>query len=169
MSTISVELPGIDGGYSVTLGQTTHEAQIHCIALRHAVDLPLTVAGTSRTEGESSHGPIGLVHYIDKATPALRAAASAGTLIANANIRRITLGGGARTLAEHIVLGSVYVVRVDVDTRVDPENFMPEDDIYETFWLEYQSITSTYYYKAPGAATTSAVVGTHTQGTTAST
>ena len=165
MSIISAQLPGISGDYSITIAETAHDAQINCIAMRHAVDLPLTIAGTSRTEGASSHGPIGLVHYLDAASPLLRAAASAGTLIANADIRRVRLVGGQYQLAEHIALTSVYVVRIDVDTRVDAENFMPEDDIYETFWLEYNAISSTYYYKASGSTTTSAVVGTHTVST----
>lgn len=147
MSNIIVDLPGIDGDKTYTIGDTAYANHISCQAMMHAIDLPLSVASAARTEGASTHGPIGLLHSFDKASPLLRAAAAAGSTLATAKIYRLRMSGETAEIAEKITLSSVYVVRIDVDTYLAADN-QPTDNVLETFWLEYSSITWDYKYKA---------------------
>lgn len=157
MSTIIVELPGIQGDTSYTIDKTTYANHIGCSGMMHSVDLPLAVTSSARTEGASVHGPIGLIHSFDKATPLLRQTASKGEMIAVAKIYRLRMSGTTASIAELITLNSVYIVRVDVDTYLSDTN-TPTDNIMETFWLEYGSISWDYKYKAPGATAATSVV-----------
>ena len=120
--------------------------QVECVAMRHAIHLPVTAQGTARTEAVSRHGAIELVHSIDKASPALRLAASAGTNLKKVKITRLRNVKGTVRPAEIISLNNVYVVRVDVDTPVDPLTNLPMDDVEETFSLEYTDIQWDYKY-----------------------
>ena len=156
MSNIIVALPGIQGDTSYTIGDTSYANHIGCKGMIHAIDLPLAVANSARTEGASTHGPVGLVHNIDKASPLIREKAAAGSLLATAKIYRLRMSGVSAAIAELITLSDVYVVRVDVDTYLDDQN-QPTDNVLETFWLEYGSISWDYKYKAPGAKAATSV------------
>ena len=158
MSNIIVQLDGINGDRSVTIGQTTFANNIQCRAMMHAIDLPLAVANNARTEGASVHGPIGFVHEVDKATPPLRGAAAAGNEVTSAVIRRLRMSAGALEIAEEITLSNVYVVRIDIDMFLNDANHQPDDTVLETFWLEYRAINWDYKYRSgPTAAPTSVV------------
>ena len=159
MSSIIVDLAGVPGSKTVTIGETSYKDHINCKGMMHSIDLPLAVATNARTEGASTHGPVGLVHEFDKASPLLRAAASGGTMCATAKIYRTRMSGGSAEIAEKITLTTVYVVRIDVDTYLSDLN-QPTDTILETFWLEYSSISWDYKYKASASAAPTSVVKT---------
>ena len=143
MSEIMVKIPGVDGESTLK----GYEAQVECVAMRHAIHLPVAAQGAARTEAVSRHGAIELVHAIDKASPALRLAASAGTNLKKVQITRLRNVQGKVQQAEIISLNNVYVVRVDADTPVDPLTNLPMDDVEETFSLEYSDIQWDYKHK----------------------
>lgn len=140
MSDFMVKIASI-AGESTLLG---FEDQIECLAMRHAIDLPVVARGAARVEGASRHGPIELEHSIDIATPALRLALSSGTNLGSVEITRMRMIGGESRPAEIIMLGNVYVVRIDVDTPVDPNTGRSAEEPAETFSLEYSDIRWDY-------------------------
>ena len=146
MSNIIVDIPNIPGDTSYTIGATSYANHIGCKSITHAIDLSFTVAHNARTTSASTHGPIGLMHDFDVASPLLRAAAAAGTMVGTADIHRLDLSGGTANIAETINLTGVYVVRIDLDSFVDGRG-LPTDSMLETFWLEYDTITWDYKYQ----------------------
>ena len=117
-----------------------YKDQIECGGLHHAIDLPVVATGATRTEGASRHGAIELTHSIDKATPLLRHAASAGTNLGEVIITRMRMVGGSSKPAEVITLGNAYVVRVDTDTTLDATQRQPAEEPTEAFSLDYSEI-----------------------------
>lgn len=146
MSNIIVNIPNIPGDTSYTIGTTSYANHIGCKSIMHAIDLSFTVAHNARTTQASTHGPIGLMHDFDVASPLLRGAASAGNSVGNVDIFRLDLSGGTANIAEIINLTNVFVVRVDLDSFIDGRG-LPTDSMLETFWLEYDSITWDYKYR----------------------
>ena len=146
MSNIMVKIAGAPGEADLK----GYEEQISCQSMRHAVDLPVVSKGKSRTEGASRHGAIELSHSIDSASPALRLAASAGTNLGKAEITRMRMIGEASVVAEVIKLNNVYVVRVDVQTPLDPVTSEPAEDPTEVFCLEYSDILWNYTHYVDG-------------------
>ena len=124
-------------GESLLAGYTD---QIECGSMHHAIDLPVVATGATRTEGASRHGAIELTHSIDKATPLLRHAASAGTNLGEVVITRMRMVGGSSKLAETITLSNAYVVRVDTDTTLDATKQQPTEEPTEAFSLDYSEI-----------------------------
>ena len=119
---------------------TGYADQIECGSMHHAIDLPVVATGATRTEGASRHGAIELTHSIDKATPLLRHAASAGTNLGQVVITRMRMIGGSSKLAETITLANAYVVRVDTDTTLDAAQQRPAEEPTEAFSLDYSEI-----------------------------
>lgn len=147
MSDIMVKISGVEGESTLA----GYERQLECVALRHAIQLPVVAQGTARTEGASHHGAIELTHSIDSSSPALRLAASAGSNLGKVQITRMRNIGGETRPAEIVSLNNVYVVRVDVDTPLDPLTNVPMDDPVETVYLEYSDIQWDYKYYLNGA------------------
>ncbi len=135
MSNILVKIDAIQGDATLT----GYEGQIECMSMRHAIDLPV-VSGDIRVEGTSRHGPIELMHTVDKATPALKLAASMGTNLGTVTITRMRMIGGQSRPVETVKVGNAFVVRVDVDTPIDSATNEPADEPMETFSLEYSDI-----------------------------
>ena len=146
MSDFLVKIDGIAGESNLT----GYEEQIDCIALRHAIDLPVVATGATRVEGSSRHGPIEMDHALDVASPALRLALSAGTNLGQVVITRMRMVGGESRPAEIITLNNVYVVRIDVDVPTDESTGRPADEPIETFALEYGDISWDYKKFANG-------------------
>ncbi len=140
MSTILVNISGVEGESSLP----GYEAQIECLELRHAVELPV-VTGATRVEGTSRHGPMELVHTVDKATPILKMAALSGTNLNTVTITRMRMLGGQFVPAEVITLSNAFVVRIEVDTPVDPASNEPADEPLETISLEYSDVVWDYH------------------------
>ena len=147
MSNIVVKIAGVPGETDLT----GFEGQIACQSMRHAIDLPVVSKGATRTEGASRHGAIELSHSIDSASPILRLAASAGTNLGKAKITRMRMIGGASVVAEVIKLNNVYVIRVDVQTPLDPSTSEPAEDPTEVFCLEYSDIHWDYKHFVDGS------------------
>lgn len=135
MSTIMVNISGNEG--EATLDG--YKGQIECLSMRHAIELPI-VSGTTRSEGLSRHGPIELIHTVDKSSPTLRFDASKGTKLGNVVISRLRMVGGQMQAVETITLTNAVVVRVDTETPIDPSTNEPGDELLETFALEYSDI-----------------------------
>jgi len=137
MSNIMVTIPNIEGEV-----EGDSAGAIQCDALRHAIELPV-YAGTVRVEGTSSHGPVALTHAVDKATPPLRLAASLGTNLGTVNVKVSRVVEGGAQVVEQIDLENASVVRMELDTPLDPATLEPQDAPIETFYLEYSKITWT--------------------------
>lgn len=142
MSNIMVSIGDIEGESTVR----GYEKQIACTSMRHAIDLPVLAKGNTRVEGASYHGAIELTHSIDKASPHLRLAASAGRgkKLGKVTITRLRFVGGDPVVAELIMLSGAVVTRLDVDTPYDQTTGQPADDPVETFALEYAEILWDY-------------------------
>jgi len=140
MSDILVNISGISGESTLA----GYEKQIECLAMRHAIDLPVVARGASRVEGASRHGPIELDHTLDLATAGLRTALLSGLNLGQVVITRMRMLEGASTPVETITLNNVYVVRIDLDTGVDQTTGRSADDPVETFSLEYSDIQWDY-------------------------
>lgn len=139
MSTIYVKISGIEG-------ESTHKdysKQIECLALRHAVSLPV-VAAQIRVEGDARQGPVILYHRPDKASPILKQDVLLGTNVGTVTITRMRSIAGASRPIETISLQNAYVVRVDVDTLPDEKTLELSDEVMESFHLEYSGIQWTY-------------------------
>jgi type VI secretion system Hcp family effector len=137
MSDIMVKIGSIPGEGTLK----GYEGQIECLSMRHAIELPVVVTGASRAEGASQHGPIELCHPLDKASPILRLAASAGVNLGKVTITRIQIIEGSPKPAEVITLNNAYAIRIDTDTPVDAVSGQPGEEPLETFSLEYSDIT----------------------------
>lgn len=149
MSDCMVKISGINGESTLT----GFNGQIECLAMRHAVDLPVVAQGASRVEGASRHGPIELDHSFDMASASLRLALSAGANVGEVVITRMRMVGGESRPAEIITLGNAYVVRIDVDTPVDATTGRPAEEPIETFSLEYSDIRWDYKKYTNGVET----------------
>lgn len=146
MSDILVAVPDLEGESALP----GYEGQIECMAMRHAIDLPVVSRGSTRVEGASRHGPVELDHSFDLASAGLRMALSAGQNLGKLTITRMRMLGGASVAAEIITLNNVYVVRIDLDTPVNPATGRSSEDPMETFFLEYGDITWDYKKHANG-------------------
>ncbi len=155
MSDIVVKIDGIDGESL----QPGFENQIECVAMTHVVDLPVVAKGAMRTEGASRHGAVELEHSFDKATPALRHAASAGTNLGKVTITRRRTVGGDSKVAEVVTLANAYVVRIGSDTALNPQSREPSEEPMETFALEYSEITWDYKRYVNGMESGSVIGG----------
>ena len=138
MSLILVNMPDVPG----EAGTAGFADQIGCLAVRYALDNKV-VAATTRTEGVSRHGPIELFHRPDKATPLLKLNASKGTNMGTVVISRVKTINKLPKAVEVLTLTNTFVVRVDLDTPVDPATGEPGEPL-ETFALEYDGITWAY-------------------------
>ncbi len=146
MSNIIVGFSNIDGDTTYTIDSVQYKDYVACKSITHAIDLTFTVANSARTTSASTHGPIGLMHDFDKASPLLRDAAAAGETVGAVDIHRLKIEGETVSIDETINLTGVYIVRIDVDSYV-AANGLPTDNMLETFWLEYSAITWDYKYK----------------------
>lgn len=135
MSNIYVKIAGVEGEAS----HPDFSGQIECVAIRHAIVLPV-VSAAIRVEGTSRHGPIVLSHQLDKASPILKQSALTGTNLGDVEITRLRAVGGQSKPAEIIKLANVFVVRVDVETLVDEATRELSDELLESFHLEYSDI-----------------------------
>ena len=132
MAEIYVNIATISGDCT----DTGFDDQIKCETLRHAIAHTIKSKG-GRKEGNSRHGAIELTHRIDKATPALHVASADATNVGDVTITRVNSEGTVET----IELKNAYVVRVDIDTPLDPETLLPDEmEPIETFALEYSQI-----------------------------
>lgn len=135
MSNIYVKIAGIEGEST----NPEFSGQIECVAMRHSIDLPV-VAAAVRVEGTSTHGPIALSHRIDKASPILKQSVMTGANLGDVEITRMRNVGGQSRPAETIMLSNAFLVRVDVETLVDETTRELDDELLETFHLEYGEI-----------------------------
>ena len=136
MSNIYVKIADIAG----ECRNANFEDQIECVSMRHAIAHEVLSTG-ARKVGNSRHGAIELTHAIDKATPLLHEAVAGANNKGEVTITRT----GSAGIAEVITLSNVYIVRVDVDTPVDTDTLLPDDeDALETFALEYSQIKWEY-------------------------
>ena len=138
MSTIVVNISSVGG----EANETGYSGWIRCHGIAHGVDLPVTHAGTTRTEGMSVHGSICLTHKIDKATPLLRLKTLEGTALGRVDIKRLSMIGGTLTEVEHIALGAnTKVHRIELTTPMNADGSGPADERPdERFWLDYDEI-----------------------------
>ena len=151
MSTIVVNLTG--AGINGECALDGYADWVQCESMRHAIDVPVSAKGTSRLLAVSNHGAVELTHPIDQASPGLHLAASAGQNLGTVTISRLGTIGSASQAIETIYLGSVYVVRLDIDTQMDMTVFEPGDAIRETFALDYSEIRWEYnLFNAAGLA-----------------
>lgn len=135
MTDFVLEIPSI-AGESIKVANASD-----CMAMRHTIDLPVLATASDRTEGSSKHGVVELQKKLDKASPSLRHAASAGTNLGLVTIKRIRAGGAG--VAETIELEDTFVVRYDMYTAIDVDEREPADDYVEIVGLEYKKITWT--------------------------
>lgn len=137
MSNILVNISTVPGESQ----QAGYTGQIECFAMNHAIDLPTVTMGASRTGGASRHGAIHLLHSVDKATPGLRHACSAGTNLGTVVISTMQMIEGTSKAVDVHTLSNAYVVRMEMETPVDPSTNKPAEEPVETFALEYSAIT----------------------------
>lgn len=147
MSNILVNIPTING----ECRQSGHTDEIECFSMSHAMDLPVVTMGAGRTGGVSRHGAIHLMHTVDKATPNLRHACSAGTNLGEVTIYRMQMIGGSMQVAEKLTLKNTYVVRMEMETPVDPSTKKPSEEPMETFALEYSEINWNHSHFVDGS------------------
>ena len=148
MSDIMVKISSIAGESEFT----DYVGQIECTAAKHVVQLPVVSTGSQRTEGASQHGAYELSHAIDKASPGLRLAASAGTNLNEVVITTLHSSGGKYTPMETVTLQNAYVVELGLETPLDPETREPDEEPVETFSLEYSAIKWEYHEVQDGTA-----------------
>lgn len=139
MSIIMVRIQGVEG--EATLAG--YQGQIECLSMRHAIDLKIDRSG-AETVGEARHGPIELTHSLDKASPSIKLDSCAGRNLGTVTISRLRMISGTPKAVETITLMNAYVVRVDIDTPIDPSTREPGDELMETFSLEYSDIVWDY-------------------------
>ena len=138
MSTILVNIPNVNGSSTIS----GHENQIECSAISHAISKQM-VAKATRTEGASRHGPLVLTHGIDRASPKLKDLATSGTVLDSVDIDEVRMVGEEYQTVYHMNIRSAVVVRVDVETPVDPTTNEPGAPT-ETFALAYGTVDWTY-------------------------
>lgn len=135
MSTIYVNIAGIEG----ESGNVEYNGQIECVAMSHVIDLPL-VSSAVRVEGSSRHAPVVLTHRLDKASPALKHAALAGSNLGDVTLTRMRTIAGRATPVETVTLRDAYIVRVDLETLLDEAAGELGDELLESFHLMYSEI-----------------------------
>jgi len=154
-------------GASELLGDssdTQHANEIEVSAFQHRVFQPRSSTASSsggHTAERTEHGEMLFTKLIDRATPKLLRAASAGTLYPKVLVTFYRAYGGKNATATsqsridyyRIVLEDVVVS--SVETRVD-EDELPS----ETFGLRYGKVTWEYkQHKLDGSATSTGVAG----------
>ncbi len=138
MSTILVNIPNVNGSSTIS----GHEDEIECSAIRHAISKQM-VAKATRTEGASRHSAIELTHGIDRATPKLKDLVTKGTVLNSVVIDEMRMVGEEYQTIYQIKLSNAVVVRVEVDTPVDPTTNEP-GEMTESFALAYTKADWTY-------------------------
>ena len=138
MSTILVNIPNVNGSSTIS----GHEDQIECSAVAHAISKQM-VAKATRTEGASRHGAIELTHLIDRASPKLKDLATKGTVLDSVMIEEMRMVGEEYQTVYQFQASNAVVVRVEVDTPVDPTTNEPGTPT-ETFALSYSRLEWTY-------------------------
>ncbi|MYE22978.1 MAG: type VI secretion system tube protein Hcp [Gammaproteobacteria bacterium] len=138
MSTILVNIPNVNGSSTIS----GHLDEIECRAIRHAMSKQM-VAKATRTEGASRHGAFELTHGIDRATPKLKDLATKGTVHNTVVIEEMRMVGEEYETIYRFDLSNVVIVRVEVDTPVDPTTNEP-GELTETFALAYTRVEWTY-------------------------
>lgn len=129
---------------------------VKCFSMHHAIDQQVDNFNTNRISGSSVHGPVEFTHVIDAASPKLRLAASGGTNLGDVVIERQVTGNTVET----ITLKNAYIVRVDLETPVDPVTKLPADEPLESFAMDYSSIV----WSAATTSVAGAVTGQITAG-----
>lgn len=165
MATIILDMGNIKGESmifgKVGAAKTNFKDQIECRGIGNFVDLPVTpLAGEKRTQGKGQHSEVLVIKDVDKATPLLFHAASAGTKFDKISIRMF------RTLEDGLVeyfrytLTNAYVSRISIDTlaQVQQQQSLAgygddakgntervfSERFYEQMWLNYGTVTWTY-------------------------
>ena len=138
MSNILVNIPNVNGSSTIS----GHADEIECSAIGHAISKQM-VAKATRTEGASRHGAIELTHLIDRASPKLKDLATKGTVLNTVTIDELRMVGEEFQSIYKMELSNAVVVRVEVDTPVDPTTNEPGAPT-ETFSLTYSKIDWTY-------------------------
>lgn len=138
MSTILVNIPNVNGSSTIA----GHNDEIECSAIRHAMSKQM-VAKATRTEGSSRHSAIELTHGIDRATPKLKDLATKGTVLDSVVIDEMRMVGEEFQTIYKLELKNAVVVRVEVDTPLDPTTNEPGAPT-ETFALTYTGLDWTY-------------------------
>ena len=115
------------------------EGAVTCFAMRHIIYLPV-VRAQSRVQAGADHGPIALIHAVDRASPILKQKALEGADLGEVQINRMRLIEGASKKVEIITLGSAKISRIDVDTPYSSSLLLPGEEMIETLYLEYSSI-----------------------------
>ena len=138
MSTILVKIPDVNGS-SMIQG---HENEIECSGISHAISKQM-VAKATRTEGASRHGPVQLTHNVDRATPKLKDLATKGTVVPSVVVEEMRMVGEEHQTIYKMELTNVAVIRVEVDTPIDPTTNEP-GAMTETFGLSYTKMDWTY-------------------------
>ncbi|MXY52869.1 MAG: type VI secretion system tube protein Hcp [Gammaproteobacteria bacterium] len=138
MSTILVNIPQVNGSSTIQ----GHEDEIECNGIQHAISKQM-VAKATRTEGASRHSPVQLTHNIDRATPKLKDLATQGTVLDSVVVEEMRMVGEEFQTIYKMELTNASVVRVEVDTPVDPTTNEPGMPI-ETFSLAYTRMDWTY-------------------------
>ena len=138
MSTILVNIPNVNGSSTIS----GHADEIECSAIRHAMSKQM-VAKAVRTEGASRHGAIELTHGIDRASPKLKDLATKGTVLDSVTIDEMRMVGEEYQSTYKLEAHNVVVVRVEVDTPMDPTTNEP-GALTETFALAYTKLDWTY-------------------------
>ncbi len=137
-------------GESTTVGFAD---QVVCAAMRHSIYLPV-IRAASRVQSGSEHGPVALIHTIDKSSPLLKKAAMMGSDLGEVVISRTRIIEGEIKAIETITLNKVKVVRVDVDTPVSSSTLEPSEELLETVYLDYRNIKWSAHRSVGGVAST---------------
>ena len=138
MSTILVKIPNVNGSSAIS----GHVNEIECYGIQHAMSKQM-VAKASRTEGVSRHSPVFLTHGIDRATPKLKDLATKGTVLDSVVVEEMRMVGEEFQTIYRMDLTNATVVRVEVNTPVDPTTNEPGAPT-ETFALSYTKIEWMY-------------------------
>ncbi len=142
-------------GIDSVQGDSVHEGytdQIRCSQMNHAITLATDPTITARVDGSSTHGPMALVHGIDKASPKLRLAALKGQNLGTVKVTVLKMVDGASQPTEVFELTDVYVTSVASGVKGDAPN-NADDDPLEVFALSYSSISATANVYADGSKT----------------
>lgn len=110
---------------------------VKCFSMHHAIDQQVGNVSADRITGTSVHGPLEFTHVIDAASPKLRLAACGGTNLGDVTVERQVTGNTVET----ITLKNAYIVRIDLETPLNPVTKEPGDEPLESFAFEYSSIT----------------------------
>ena len=114
MADYLVKIDGIEGEATLS----GYEGWIECVSMKHAISLPVVAQASGRTEGTSRHGAMLMMHAIDKATPALKLACSAGANVGDVEVHRMRMIGGQARPVEQISMSRVMVSEVGIDTPI---------------------------------------------------